>query len=223
MGAPTPVFDVDLGIRTHTSYDLEKTLVAFIQNLFEDAYRLDNPEVNFLQPATVPFDYTQRAEALEGKQPPQVRRGRVPRTVTGEINVDELPNFPAIIVQTISASVRASDTLLTVRIFANAYDENPNSGGYQDCINMMEVMAIAFTSFGQGALDKAYPIVMPFEWKVLEPHTFPHFIGEMLTVWQLPSSRPMPDMDADLFPGIRTPAEHIELRGEYDPGLQTPP
>jgi len=190
--------------------DLEKTLVTFIGNLFKDAYRLDNPGLNLVQPAQVPFDPVGRAQTLVAKVPPQVVRGRVPRTVSGEIDVNALPNFPAILVQAIKAKVQNDCTHVTVRIFANAYDEDPKSQGYQDVNNMLEVMAIALTSFGQAALDASYPIVMPIEWEYVDANVFPHFIGEMITVWELPSGRPMPDPD-----GCFKPAEHLDVHLEF--------
>jgi hypothetical protein len=146
------------------------------------------------------------------KVTPRVERGRVPRTVTGEIEVDKLPDSPAIIVQVVSAKVEQPSTIVTTRILFNSYDENPNGGGYQDVLNMVEAAALALTSFGQQAIDHAYPIVMPIEWQLLEADCFPHYIAEMTTHWELPSARPMPD--AETF-GI-VPAEHIEVKTQVE-------
>jgi hypothetical protein len=211
MAAPSPLFPRDAGIRTHSVNDLEITLVAFIKTIFANTYRLDNPTVNLQQPDVVPFDYTQRAQSLVSKVAPQVVRGRVPRTVSGDINPDDLPNCPAIIVYAHSSEVRITDTIVTVKICVSAYDENPDGSGYQDVLNMIEALAIALTTFGQGAIDKAYPIVMPIEWTRLELHFDPHFIGEMTTKWQLPSGRPMPDFDHN-----DAPAELLGISMEND-------
>jgi hypothetical protein len=229
MGAPTPVTppDKDLGIRTHTAYDLEKTLVVFLTQLL-GSYRLDNPQLNTAQGTApthpivtdpddvVPFDPTLRAQTLKLKVAPQVVRGRVPRTVTGEINVDKLPDFPSVIVQAIKAKVETDSTLVTVCLYVNAYDENPDGSGYQDVLNLTETIALALTSYGQGAIDAAYPIVLPLTWELVLPDTFPHFISEMTTVWELPSARPLPD--AETF-GI-VPGEHLDLRVEEDPAYR---
>jgi hypothetical protein len=94
-----------------------------------------------------------------------------------------------------------------VRVFVNAYDENPDCSGYQDVLNMAEALAIALTSFGQGAIDESYPIVMPIDWKLIESHTFPHFICEMTTNWELPSGRPLPDFDKYFAPAEAITAE----------------
>jgi hypothetical protein len=75
---------------------------------------------------------------------------------------------------------------------------------------MVEAISIALTSFGQQAIDQAYPIVMPFTWALVEADTFPHFIAEMTTEWELPSGRPLPD--SETF-GI-VPAEQIEFKRE---------
>lgn len=215
MGAPQKISTPDFGVRTHDVNDLEKTLVKFIQQIFSDAYRLDNPAVNLLQPDVVPFDATERAQALEGKVAPQVVRGQVPADLTGVIDTTKLPDCPAIIVTAVSASVRNTDTIATVKMLVSAYDENPDGSGYQDVLNMLEAMAIALTSFGQAGLDKAYPIVMPLEWSRKEGSAyFPHFIGEMTTQWQLPSGRPMPDID-----GCFKPAEHLDMKLETSPQL----
>jgi hypothetical protein len=219
---PTPVTppERDFGRRAQSVYDLEVTLVAFIKRIV-DGYRFDNPAVNYEQQTgafpknydpdqpPVPFDPTARAQTLASKFPPRVERGRVPRTVTGELVVDKMPDFPAILVQSISAEVGNKETIATVRIFVNMYDENPNSSGYQDCLNILEALAIALTSYGQQGIDQAYVIVMPFEWRLLENDTFPHYIGEMTTQWELPSGRPLPD--SETFGLLPIPAEHIDL------------
>jgi hypothetical protein len=227
MSQPEPVTsparDLYFGRRAQSLYDLELTLVLFLRKLL-DTYRLDNPTLNLAQETrpehpisppdqpVVPFDYTERAQTLVLKVPPRVERGRVPRTVTGEIAVDRLPDCPAVIVQTVSAKIELIDsytrTLVTVHILVSAYDENPDSSGYQDVLNMVETIADALTSFGQAALDKAYPIVLPIEWKMIEPDTFPHFIAEITTQWMLPAGRPLPD--AETF-GI-VPAEHLDFK-----------
>ena len=219
---PTPVTppERDTGQRALSVYDLEKTLVIFIQRIV-DAYRFDNPTLNLSQATGVSdqmpqdpdqppvnFDPTLRAQTLALKVAPRVIRGRVPRTVTGEIDVDKLADVPHILVQMVAAKVENTETIATVRIFTCMYDENPDSQGYQDCQNIMEALAIALTSFGQAGIDKAYVIVMPIEWKLLEADAFPHYIAEMTTHWELPSGRPLPDYPPS-FLGV--PAEHIDL------------
>ena len=222
---PEPVTppENDTGRRAQSIYDLEKTLCLFIERLLTP-YRFDNPTLNLAQATAptppivmdpdevVPFDPTGRAQTLAEKVPPRVERGRVPRTVTGEIEVDKLPDCPAVIVQAVAAKIENDCTQATVRILVNAYDENPDGGGYQDVQNISEAIWLALTSFGQAAIDKAYPIIMPIEWKLVEADTFPHFIAEMTTLWELPSARPLPD--SETF-GI-VPAEHIDLRASVE-------
>jgi hypothetical protein len=172
------------------------------QNYFVDVLYQEEQPAEY-----VPYDPTGRAQTLYLKVPPRVVRGRIPRTVTGEILVDRLPDVPAIIVQATSARVFLADShtqkAVTVRIFINAYDENPDSAGYQDCQNMAETIEMALTTAGMGALDQAYPIVLPIEWKLNENDTFPHFIAEMTTTWQLPAGRPSPDLLESMIPGER--------------------
>lgn len=213
MNLPLMPEELDFGRRAQSLYDLEVTLVKFIKQLLGST-RLDNPTLNLAQPDVVPFDYQERAQTLTLKVPPRVERGRVPRTVTGEIAVDKLPDCPAIIVQAVSAEVEQPSTKVKVRILVNAYDEHPDGGGYQDVLNMVETLSIALTSFGQEAIDQAYPIVMPFNWELVQADTFPHYIAEMVTTWELPSARPLPD--SETF-GI-VPAEWIDLRAEQQAG-----
>jgi hypothetical protein len=213
---PEPVTppERDTGRRVQSAYDLEVTLVGFLTRLFS-GQRLDNPTLNLAQ-ATAPeprivhdpdeppvsYDPAARAQTLALKVAPRVVRGRVPRTVTGEIAVDKLPDVPNIIVQAIKAKVEQPSTIVTVRILFSTYDENPDSQGYQDCLNLIETAAQALTSFGQQAIDQAYPIQLPLEWTLIEPDCFPHFVGEMTTTWELPSARPLPDDVAfDIVPG----------------------
>lgn len=214
----------DLGRRAQSVYDLEVTLVKFLERMFS-VYRFDNPTLNLAQatapthPIVVPpdnvvsYDPVERAETLYLKVPPRIERGRVPRTVTGEIAVDKLPDCPSIIVQVINARVEMDNSnttkVVTVRILVSAYDENPNSQGYQDCLNMMEAIEIAFTSFGQQGIDQAYPIQLPIDWKLVEADCFPHYIGEMTTSWVLPAGRPMPEEYGFI------PAEHLDFRIEH--------
>jgi hypothetical protein len=223
---PEPVTpaESDFGRRAQSVYDLELTLVKFLNRLFAESYRLDNPTLNLAQATApsppivmdpdevVPYDPTGRAQTLYLKTPPRVVRGRVPRTVTGEIAVDKLPDCPAILVQVVSAKVQKDETIVTARILVNAYDENPDSGGYQDVQNMVEAISIALTTFGQGAIDQAYPIVMPFDWKLIEADTFPHYIAEITTEWELPSGRPMPDSESGIIPG-----ERLEFPSHFTP------
>lgn len=215
-------------VKLHTAFDLEVTLVTFIKTLF-NVYRLDNPTLNLAQ-ATQPeqltprivrdpdeppvsYDYRQRAQTLALKVPPRVVRGRIPRTVTGEIDADKLADVPSIIVQCVAAQVKVDETIATVRILLTGYDENPDGQGYQDVLNMVEALAVALTSFGQAALDQAYPIVLPIDWKMHEEDTFPHFIAEMTTQWELPSGRPLPDIDSCVI----VPAEQITFAPPHTP------
>lgn len=192
-------------VPTLTAFGLEQALVRFITTLFGGTYRLDNPTLNLAQPDVVPFDPTERAQTLEQKRAPRVVRGRIPRTITGEVAADKLPDTPNIIVQAVSAKVETPSTFVMARILFSAYDENADSQGYQDVLNMIEATAIALTSFGQGALEESFPIVLPLEWKMIEEDVFPHFIGELSAKFELPSARPLPDL-AECF----IPAEHIE-------------
>jgi hypothetical protein len=210
-------------------YDLERTLVAFIKQIV-DSYRFDNPTLNLAQqpgafpksydPDDVPvsYDVTERAKTLALKVPPRVICGCIPRTVTGEISLDKLADVPHIIVQAVSAKAEIQETFATVRIFVCMYDENPDGGGYQDCLNMAEAIVIALTSYGQGVIDQAYPLVMPIEWKLNENDTFPHFLAEITTQWEMPSGRPMPDSSETLVPGesldIQLHPVPYELDGE---------
>jgi hypothetical protein len=212
MGAPQKLTNPDFGVRGQTAYDLEVQLVKFLTQLF-GFQRLDNPAVNALQPNAVPFDPVERAQSLTGKVPPQITRGRVPRTVTGEIDVTQLPNVPSIIVQATSGHVETKSTFVEAKICASAYDENPNSQGYQDVLNMIETMALALTSYGQKGIDESYVIVLPMDWKLHEEDTAPYFAGEIISKWELPSARPLPDLETF---GI-IPAEHIELRATSMP------
>jgi hypothetical protein len=218
--APLPIEDLPRGeTRVHTAFDLEAALVRFLTVLYRGA-RLDNPTLNLSQATSpqldivrgpdeppVSYDPTLRAQTLALKQPPRVVRGRIPRTVTGEIDANRLPDVPNVIVQAVKGKIEVDETIVTARICFTVYDENPDSQGYQDVLNMMEAAAIALCSFGQAALEQAYPIVLPIDWTIPEVDTFPHFIGEMTTMWELPSGRPMPDLGGNFIPG-----EHLETQ-----------
>jgi hypothetical protein len=227
MSAPEPVTPAsrDYGRRAQSVYDLEETLVAFLKRIFS-AYRYDNPTVNLAQASEpahpieivrdpdqppVSYDYTERAQTLFLKVPPRIERGSVPKTVTGEIAVDKLPDHPSITVQGIAAKVQTIDShnekIVTVRIFVHTYDESPELTGDEDVQNMLEAIEIAFVSFGSQGIDQAYPIQLPLEWKLLDADTFPHFIGELTAMFMLPAGRPMPDNNESIIP-----AEHPDFR-----------
>ena len=217
----------DSGHRAQSIYNLEKTLAAFIDKLFTDTYRLDNPTLNLAQ-ASVPtqndqvptdpdqppvsYDYTERAQTLALKVPPRVERGRVPRTVTGEVAHDKLPDCPAIIVQAVSSKIDYTEQVVLVKICVSAYDEHPDSGGYQDLQNMIEVMTQNLASYGQKGIDQAYPIVLPMEWKLNETDTFPHFIAEITCHWQMATTRPLPDPDVIGMVPFEGAEFHLENR-----------
>jgi len=124
---------------------------------------------------------------------------------------------PSIIVQAISAKVETLSTFVDLKICVAAYDENPNGQGYQDVLNMIENMVPALTSYGQKGIDESYVIVLPMEWHLIEADMMSHFAGEIVTKWELPSARPLPD---DEMFGI-IPAEKIDLRathsGDFSP------
>jgi hypothetical protein len=238
MSAPEPVTPPqrDTGRRAQSIYDLEETLVGFLSRLV-DSYRFDNPTLNLSQ-ATAPepleprivrdpdeppvsYDPTERAQTLALKVPPRVERGRIPRTVTGEIAVDKLSDHPSITVQAIAARVELVDSynrkIVTVRVCVNIYDENPDSRGYEDVQNLLEAIDIAFTSFGQKGIDDAYPIVMPIDWKLFEEDTFPHFIGELTAQFMLPAARPLPDIDPWTFAPGESPEFKVHYHREPEP------
>ena len=215
----------DFGRRVQTAFDLEVTLCGFLTKLFStyrlDNPTLNlsqatapeqlNPSMNLSKtsPGKLPeprivrdpdeppvsYDPAERQQTLALKVQPRVVRGRIPRTVTGEIAIDRLPDVPNIVVQATAARVETQSTIVTVRLLFSAYDENPDSSGYQDVLNMLETAAQALTSFGQAAIDKAYPIQMPLDWKFTDTDYFPHFVAEMTTQWELSSARPLPDME----------------------------
>jgi len=206
MPAPEPVTpeEREFYVRTPSCPDLELTLVKFFHRIFDIPYRLDNPTRNLMQPDVVPFDPEQRAEMLEGKVPPRIEQGRIPRTVTGEIDSTKLPDVPAIIVQAIAARIALNDSqtekLVTARILVSIYDEDPKSHGYQDALNITEAIELALTSFGQQGIDKRYVINLPLNWQLAEQDTFPHFVSEMTTQWWLPAGRAMPDWNQTVVP-----------------------
>ena len=236
MPAPEPVTPPakDFGRRAQSIYDLEVTLVKFLNNIFS-VYRFDNPTVNLAQasepahPIVLPpqdpdqppvsYDYTARAQTLALKVPPQIVRGGVDRTVTGEIAVDKLPDYPFISVQFMKSRIALveshTERTVSVQFFVHAYDENPGVNGDQDVANMLEAMEIALVSFGQQGIDQAYPIVLPTEWELNKRDTFPHFWGEMLAMFMLQGPRPMPDF----IQWLETPGENIEMTNQFDPRL----
>lgn len=232
MSAPAPITVPDFGVRTPSAYDLEVALVKFIRQLISGS-RLDNPTLNLAQqPGKFPksydpdeppvsFDPKARAHTLYLKVAPRVERGRVPRTVTGEIAVDKLPDTPNIIVQAVSARIFLDSSYhwkqVATKILVNCYDENPDGGGYQDCLNIIENVEIGLTTFGSQGIDQRYPIVFPMEWKLIEADTFPHFIAEIDSTWQLPAGRPMPDLSESIIPG-----ESVEIGLKMEAGPDSP-
>jgi len=209
MSLPEPVTPLnrDTGRRALSAFDLERTIAEFLFDLL-DGQRLDNPTVNLAQPNEVPFDGAARSQTLIGKQPPQVVRGRIPRTVTGEINADALPQVPSVIVQVVSGRYDTGDGSATLRMLVTTYDENPDGQGYQDCLNLTETITNALCSFGQTVIDKAYSIVLPCEWKMIEPDSFPHYLAEITTQWMLPASSPY------LLGGGHIPGESLRFNIE---------
>ena len=169
---------------------LERTLIKYLQDLLS-GLRLDNPEVNELQPDQVPYDFKARSESLIGKVPPKVYRAQIPRTVTGVVDVARLPNVPAVILQAVSGTVATEpdSSNATVRILCNVYDENPEGTGGEDLLNLTEKIFLNLGSDGQDVIDRTAAIVMPITWLISE-ETFPHWVSEITTNWELPPLAP---------------------------------
>lgn len=219
MSALGPLSAANAGMRCQTAFDLEVTLVKFLTKLF-DHLRLDNPTVNLAQPDGVSYDPTDREQTLVGKVAPQIVRGRIPRTVTGEIALDKIPDVPAVIIQSVSAKMTntpaesACNRVTTKILFAN-YDENPDSQGYQDALNMVEAASIALMQFGPVGLDEAYVMDPPLEWHMMDAETtFPHYLAELTCDWLLQIPAPFAkDWSGQGF-AIPVPGEHLEARLE---------
>lgn len=171
-----------------TALMLERTLAAFIKRQLEP-YRLDNPQVNLVQPDEVPYDALERHRSLALKVPPTVVCGFLPKTVTGAIDPEKLPGYPFISVRATEGradwrtATQGYDTC-TASILIGAYDENPDRSGYQDCLNMIGAIKFEFIRFR--VIDQSYSIIPPLTWALVEADLFPHFVAEMTTQWQLP-------------------------------------
>lgn len=166
---------------------LERTLRDYIERELEP-YRLDNAQVNIVQPDEVPFDPDERARSLVLKMPPVVVTGHPPKTVTGVYDTSALPQSPYVAVRAISGRSTFHDTgpfeTCTVELVLSTYDQNPNRHGYQDLLNIVDVLQNAF--FRDRVIDEAYSLVAPITWSLLDAVPFPYWQAEVTTQWQLP-------------------------------------
>lgn len=193
-----------------TADGLEKTLVKFLERLFRHQLLKTNrlalaqpidrepfeetcPEAPRHVYSSVPYEEISVPPEIEPDdpalalmQPPKIVAGWIPRNVTGLISLDQVPDYPVIILQTTGVEYQYDEAVATVRLLIGAYDEDPDYQGYKDCLNMAEAIAHAF--FAWRVIDDSYSLVPPAKWAMIEADTFPHFLAEMTTQWELPTA-----------------------------------
>jgi hypothetical protein len=177
-----------------TADDLEETLVKFVERLFRpDSFgtnqlAMAQPREHpaFIEPSPeVEDNEPGRERALRLRRPPRVVAGWIPRTVTGVIDPEHIPDYPAIIIQVVQVEYALDQALATARLLIGAYDPEPDFQGFKDCLYMCEALALAF--LGWRVIDDSYSLVAPVKWSMLDIDTFPHFFAELTTLWQLPT------------------------------------
>jgi hypothetical protein len=157
----------------------EQVLVEFLSELFATR-RLGTAFEALVSPPEL------EADSWAGKKPPQVRRGFIPRNVTGFVNVEHIPDFPCIIVQARDVSEGFGVTATTVEILIGVHDNSPDYQGHRDVLNMYEAMRIAFWSERVIKDTISIPDGSHFRFQPLDDQ-HPHFFGLYTTVWNTPT------------------------------------
>lgn len=166
---------------------LERTLRDYIARELEP-YRLDNAQVNIVQPDQVPFDPQERARSLVLKMPPVVVCGHPPKTVTGFYDTKALPQSPYIAVRATGGVSTFHDPNpieeCTVVLVLSIYDQEARNQGHQVILNIVDVLQNAF--FRDRVIDDSYSLIAPISWELVDGAPFPYWQGQMSMKYQLP-------------------------------------
>jgi len=166
---------------------LERTLRDYITRELEP-YRLDNVQLNLEPPEEIPADPEERARLLTLKVPPTVVCGYPPKTVTGVYDTTKLPQAPWIAVRAHTGQSTFIDSRpfeqCTATLTLSVYDQDPARQGYQDLLNIINVLQNGF--FRDRVIDEAFSLVVPIDWSLSDIDTFPYWFADMTTRWQLP-------------------------------------
>lgn len=133
------------------------------------------------------------AKNLQGEKltsTPNVYRGFLPIPMTGVTGESLTKLFPHIVVQMVRGHHDFKAGQVDVCMFMGCWDDEDDRSGYQDVINLIEVLKISL--YTERHIADEFPLAGPLAWELGEKSdSFPAFSG-MLTVTldvETPSSR----------------------------------
>ena len=174
--------------------EIELAIVRFVGRLFEHA-RLDNEAIDKLPPEPEDPDGfgRERIRSLSGKLAPRIYAGAIPLSITGEIDPDALPDYPAIVIAAAGADYTFDLGKLDVQILAGVWDRSPERAGRLDVLNIMSALRTAFFQFpdiGGGPILARKDQGGPLNWRIV-PAAWPHFFGLMTVTFQDATPEPL--------------------------------
>lgn len=177
--------------------EIELAIVRFISRLFEHA-RLDNQAIDNLPPEPTPYTEDadglgrHRIRSLWGKLAPRIYAGTIPLSITGDIDPDALPDYPAIVVACSQADYTYEMGALDAQILAGVWDRSPERAGRLDVLNIMSALRTAFFQFDidGGPVLARKDQGAPLTWRII-PAAWPHFFGLMTVTFQDATPEPL--------------------------------
>jgi len=121
---------------------------------------------------------------------PHVYRGFLPIRMTGEIDASLPKNFPCIVVQTMKGHYDFNAGQAEVRMMVGCWDDSDDLSGYQDVVNVIEVLKNNL--YTERHIADEFPLAGPVSWELQQGCDLaPTFWGGLTVtlVVETPSSR----------------------------------
>ena len=170
-----------------TELNLIDALVDKLRGTFSD-YEL-KAKSGLLQTVRVFAQYLPQPSAVT-VTPKDDDESIVPQDYTAE---DIESNFPCVIVKFDESTDREEGALdaarVNVRILVGIYDESPDSQGYRDVLNIIEVIRQELLTLPSRVLEQRYRLEMPLKSYLFDEQAWPIYFGQIETVWE--TGRPL--------------------------------
>ncbi|MCZ8520129.1 MULTISPECIES: hypothetical protein [Paenibacillus] len=120
-------------------------------------------------------------ETKEGqRRSPQVVTGYLPQQLAGEENPSE---YPFIIVRPFKGKDAMEGGHMSVRLIFGTYRDDDD--GFYYVMNLMERVRQHLQK--RRGLGGVFRLELPYEWQVFEEQPMPHWVGEAITLWSIPT------------------------------------
>jgi hypothetical protein len=123
--------------------------------------------------------------------PPSVYSGYIPAHVTGDTDVNVIPDYPSIIVQATKGRHTYIEGFVTAEIVVGCYNDDLKMRGYRDVLNL--IMNITTALWQQNPIGNNYSLQEPYEWMMLDSTKHPYYRGHITSTWLINTPSPQRD------------------------------